>query len=133
MCAAVATTVISTGTGCISGWVERTSASALRFTSIALHELNLGAVKIDVVFTINRALGNVQFACENHLAGGKKRRRRLINEPGLDEKPETDRQNRNPPAPEEQRFVAVQPGNKCSGPGSGDWPFRATGVCIPTC
>ncbi len=57
----------------------------------ALHELNLGAVEIDVVFTINRALRNVELARENHLPIGKERGRRLVNEPGLNEKTETDR------------------------------------------
>ena len=38
----------------------------------ALHELNLGAVKIDAVFAVNRALGDVQLAREHHFAGREK-------------------------------------------------------------
>ena len=76
--------MISTLTGCISGWVDRTSDSALRFTSVLVHQLNLGAVKILVVFAIDRALADIQFAGEHHLARGKERGRRLEKEPRFD-------------------------------------------------
>jgi len=38
----------------------------------ALHELNLGAVEIHVVFAVDRVLADVQLTGEHHLARGKK-------------------------------------------------------------
>src|ERR1051326_2300904 len=89
----------------------------------ALHQLNLSAVKIDVVFAVNRALGDVKFSSKNHFAAGEKRRRRLINEPGLDKQSEADGQNWNPPAAKQQSLVAMQPGDERSGPGGGNGSF----------
>ncbi len=38
----------------------------------ALHQLNLGAVKILVVFAVNGSLGDFQIPGQHHLAGGEK-------------------------------------------------------------
>src|SRR5688572_22334448 len=75
----------------------------------ALHELDLGAVEIYIVLAVNRALAEIQFAGEHHLARGKKLWRGLVNEPSLNEKPETNGQDRNPPAAQEQRSIAIEP------------------------
>ena len=53
---------------------------------LALHQLDLGAVEIDVVFAVDGALADIELAGQHHFAARFKRRRSLINEPGLDEK-----------------------------------------------
>ena len=78
----------------------------------ALDQLDLGAKKVHAVFAIDRALSDIQFAGHHHFTGGLIRGRCLINQKSFDKQPEADGQNWNPPAAQEQRFVAMQPGNK---------------------
>src|ERR1043165_5721165 len=84
---------------------------------LALHQLNLSAVEVNAVLAVDRALADVEFAGEHHLAGRLKRRRRLINQPGLNEEPEANRQNGDPPTALQKRLVTMQPRNESGAPG----------------
>ena len=93
---------------------------------LALHQLNLGAVEVDAVFAVNRALADVQFAGEHHLAAGLERRRCLINQPRLNKKPEANRENGDPPAALQERLVTMEPGDERGAPGSGSGPIGSS-------
>ena len=99
----------------------------------ALHELDLGAVKVNAVFAVDRVLADVQFTGEHHLARGKEFRRRLVNQPGLHKKAEANRQDRNPPAPQEQRFVAMDSREYRRAPGGRGGTIRSNSLHKITC
>ena len=82
----------------------------------ALHQLNLCAEEILRFLRVNRALGNSQLSRHHHFAGRAIGRRRLISDPSLDKQSEADGQNRNPPAPEQERFVTMQLRNEAGRP-----------------
>ena len=74
----------------------------------ALHELHLRAVEVLRVLAVDCVLANVELAREHHLARGKELRRPLVDHPGCDENPDRCGQDRNPPAPQEQRTITVE-------------------------
>src|SRR5207302_10618705 len=82
----------------------------------ALHQLDLGAVKVDVIFAVDRALIDVELPGHHHFAGGLERGWGLKNEPGLDKKTATNGKQENPPPPKQERFITIQPREKRSGP-----------------
>ena len=99
----------------------------------ALHELNLSAVEIDAVFAVDGALRDIHFSGEHHFAHRLEGGRRLINEPGLDEKPHANSQERNPPAALEERFVTVKAREERGAPRSGCGTIVGRGWHKVTC
>jgi hypothetical protein len=81
--------------------------------------LNLRAVKINAVLAVDGALADIQLSGEHHLAARLERGRCLINEPGLNKKPEANSQNRNPPAALQKRLVTMKTGYERGAPRSG--------------
>src|SRR5207248_7604194 len=82
----------------------------------ALHQLDLGAVKVDVIFAVDWALVDVELSGHHHFAGGLEGGRGLKNEPGLHEKTATNGKQENPPSPKQERFIAINPREKRGGP-----------------